>query len=169
MHIEKGDLADPRILSLLATHLARARAETEPGSSHALDPSGLGAPDVDFWALWDGEMLVGIGALKRLDDTHGEVKSMHVVETMRGRGAGGIVLEHIIAAARACGMRRLSLETGTWDYFKPAHALYGRHGFVECGPFGQYRLDRNSRFMTLELRPEAAPSQQAARPSMQRA
>ena len=169
MHIEKGDLADPRILALLTTHLARARAETEPGSSHALDPSGLSAPDVDFWALWEGETLVGFGALKRLDDANGEVKSMHVAEEERGRGAGRIILEHIIATACARGMRRLSLETGAWDYFKPAHALYRRHGFVECGPFGPYRLDRNSRFMTLELRVEGAPSRQAAAPSLQRA
>jgi putative acetyltransferase len=61
------------------------------------------------------------------------------------------MLRHIIATARARGMSRLSLETGSWDYFQPAHALYRRHGFVECLPFGDYVLDPNSIFMTLDL------------------
>ena len=95
--------------------------------------------------------MVGVGALKRLSAEHGEIKSMHTAEPARGQGVGSAMLRHIMAAARARGMTRLSLETGSWPYFVPARALYTRHGFVECGPFGDYREDPNSVFMTLEL------------------
>src|SRR5207248_3478742 len=101
--------------------------------------------------------LLGIGALKRLSPRHGEIKSMHTAAARRGKGAGSAMLEHIIASARACGMSRLSLETGSWDYFRPARALYARHGFRECPPFADYVPDPNSVFMTLDLL-ETSPS-----------
>lgn len=107
--------------------------------------------EVTFWSAWEGETVVAVGALKRLSDDHGEVKSMHTDEAARGRGVGSAMVGHIVAAARARGMSRLSLETGSWPYFRPARALYARHGFVEGGPFGEYRADPNSVFMTLEL------------------
>ena len=151
MQIMEGRLDDPRVVALLHVHLSRARAETAPGSAHALDLSGLRAPEVSFWSAWEGEELLGVGALKRLDAEHGEVKSMHTAEAARGRGVASALLREILAAGRRRGMRRLSLETGSWAYFLPARALYARHGFVECGPFGDYREDPNSVFMTLEL------------------
>jgi putative acetyltransferase len=151
MRIVPGDLSDPRVVDLLHIHLASARAATAPGSAHALDLDGLRAPDISVWAMWDGETVVGIGALKRLAADHGEVKSMHIVQSLRRRGAGSAMLRHIIAAARASGMSRLSLETGSWDYFRPAHALYRRHGFVDCPPFADYVPDPNSVFMSLDL------------------
>jgi putative acetyltransferase len=145
-----GDLTDPRVLE--CTHVTTARAQPAPGSAHALDPAGLQAPDVSFWTMWDDDTLLGCGALKRLDADHGEVKSMHTAQGARRQGVGSAMLRHIIATARAQGLSRLSLETGSWDYFAPAHALYARHGFVECGPFGDFVLDPNSIFMTLDLR-----------------
>jgi putative acetyltransferase len=151
MHIVEGGLDDPRVVALLHTHVTRARAETARGSAHALDLSGLRAPEIAFWTAWDGEDVVGVGALKRLSAEHGEIKSMHTAEAARGRGVGSALLGQIMAAARARGMSRLSLETGAWAYFVPARALYARHGFVECAPFGEYREDPNSVFMTLEL------------------
>jgi putative acetyltransferase len=151
MHIVEGGLDDPRVVELLHIHLARARAETAPGSSHALDLSGLRSPDVTFWSAWEGDSLAGVGALKQLSADHGEVKSMHTAESMRGRGVGAAILRHIIAVARSRGMSRLSLETGSWPYFAPARALYACHGFIECPPFGDYRPDPNSVFMTLVL------------------
>ena len=158
MHISEGGLDDPRVIELLHTHLRRARAETAPGSAHALDLSGLRAPDVTFWSAWEGggagaegETLVGVGALKRLSADHGEVKSMYAAEAARGRGVGSAILRHIITEARARGMTHLSLETGSWPYFIPARALYARHGFVDCLPFGDYQADPNSVFMTLAL------------------
>jgi putative acetyltransferase len=151
MHIIEGGLDDPRVVALLETHVTRARAETALGSAHALDLSGLRAPTVAFWSAWEGDAVVGVGALKRLSDDHGEIKSMHTAEAARGRGVGSAMLRHIMAAARARGMTRLSLETGSWPYFLPARALYARHGFVECGPFADYQQDPNSVFMTREL------------------
>ncbi|HZI50749.1 MAG TPA: GNAT family N-acetyltransferase [Terriglobia bacterium] len=152
MRIVQGDLTDPLVINLLETHLTLARAETAPGSAHALDLTGLQSPDVRFWTIWDDDILLGFGALQRLSADHGEIKSMHTAQSMRRRGVGSAMLRHIIAAARASGMLRLSLETGTWEYFRPARALYTSHGFVECPPFADYVLDPNSVFMSLDLR-----------------
>jgi putative acetyltransferase len=151
MRIIQGGLDDPRVVALLHTHVTRAKAETAQGSAHALDLSGLRAPEVTFWSVWEGDTVVGVGALKQLSADHGEVKSMHTAEAARGRGVGSALLGQIMAVARERGMSRLSLETGSWPYFAPARALYARHGFAECGPFGEYRLDPNSVFMTTEL------------------
>jgi putative acetyltransferase len=158
MHIIEGGLDDPRVIALLRIHLQRARAETAPGSAHALDLSSLRAPGVTFWSAWTHddvedarETLAGVGALKRLSAEHGEVKSMHTAEGLRRRGIGAALVRHIIAQAEVQGMTRLSLETGSWPYFVPARALYARHGFAECPPFGEYKADPNSVFMTLVL------------------
>jgi putative acetyltransferase len=152
LRIVEGDLRDPRVVDLLRIHLISARAETAPGSAHALDLTGLQSPDISFWTIWDDETLVGVGALKRLSADHGEVKSMHTAQSMRGKGAGSAILRHIIATARAHGMLRLSLETGSWEYFRTARVFYRSHGFIECGPFADYVLDPNSVFMALDLR-----------------
>ena len=151
MQIRIGDTFDPRVVALLDHHVAAARAQTAPGSAHALDLAGLRASDVAFWTGWDGEALVATGALKTLSADHGEVKSMHTLQTTRRRGFGGLMLRHIIAEARRRGLKRLSLETGSWDYFKPAHALYEAHGFVPCDPFAAYVEDPNSLYLTLDL------------------
>jgi putative acetyltransferase len=134
IRIIPGDFSDPRVLDLLQIHLMSARAQTAPGSAHALDVSALQSPDIRFWTIWDDQTLLGFGALKRLSADHGEIKSMHIAETMRRRGAGSALLRHIMAAARESGMCRLSLETGRWEYFRPARELYKSHGFVECAP-----------------------------------
>ncbi|GGI29866.1 GNAT family N-acetyltransferase [Bradyrhizobium guangdongense] len=151
MQIRTGDTFDPRVVALLDHHVTAARAQTAPGSAHVLDLAGLRASDVAFWTGWDGETLVATGALKALSVDHGEVKSMHTLQTARRRGFGGQMLRHIIAEARRRDIKRLSLETGSWDYFKPAHALYHAHGFVPCAPFQGYVEDRNSLFLTLDL------------------
>jgi putative acetyltransferase len=152
MRIIKGDLGDPRVVKLLRTHLITARAETGAGSAHALNLAELQSPDISLWTIWDDETLLGVGALKLLSAGHGEVKSMHTAQTMRRRGAGRAMLCHIIASARARGMVRLSLETGSREYFRPAHALYKNQGFKECPPFADYVLDPNSIFMSLDLK-----------------
>lgn len=157
MDIIEGRLDDPRVQALLAHHYTTARAQTAPGSAHALDLSGLQAPTVRFWSAWDAEQVIGIGALKRLSDTHGEIKSMHTAQAHRGAGVGGAMLRHIIAEARRMGLTRLSLETGSWAYFEPARALYRRHGFVACPPFGEYAADPHSVFMTLALDEAVGP------------
>lgn len=151
MKISEGGLDDPQVAGLLRRHIVAARAQTAPGSAHALDLSRLKAPDITFWTAWEGEAALGVGALKRLCADHGEVKSMHTAAAARRRGVGGALLVHIIAAARTGGLSRLSLETGSWDYFRPARTLYERHGFVACAPFADYVDDPNSVFLTLDL------------------
>ncbi len=152
MRIIPGDFDDPRVLDLLRSHLTSARAATAPGSAHALDLDGLKSPEIRLWSIWAADTLLGIGALKRLSPDHGEIKSMHTVQAMRRSGAGSAMLRHLILAAKAAGMVRLSLETGSWGYFLPARAFYRSHGFVECPPFADYVPDPNSMFMSLDLR-----------------
>ena len=154
MKIIRGGLDDLRVQKLLAHHFTSARAETAPGSAHALDLSGLKSPDVVFWSAWDGETLTAVGALKRLSGSHGEIKSMHTDQLHRRKGVASAMLEHIMREARKMGLSRLSLETGSWPYFAPARELYLKHGFVECPPFDSYAADPNSVFMTLELKTE---------------
>lgn len=146
--IVEAGLDDPRVGALVDRHVATSRAQTGAGSAHSLAIESLRTPDIRFWSLWDGDDLVAIGALRRLSDMHGEIKSMHVAEARRGQGAGGAMLATIVEAARAAGVARLSLETGSWDYFRPAHALYRQHGFVECAAFEGYAPDPNSLFFT---------------------
>jgi len=146
-----GDLTDKRIVDLLETHVTTALAQSPRESCHAFDVSGLQREAVSFWAAWHGDDLLGVGALMDLGGGHGEVKSMHTAQSARGRGVGSAMVRHIVATARERGYRRLSLETGSMDYFAPARALYARHGFAECGPFEGYRLDPNSVFLTLAL------------------
>ena len=159
--IKAGDLGDERILQLIAVHLGRCRAESPPCSVHALDVSALHGPGIGFWAAWEAERLFGVGALAEVAPRHGELKSMHVAEAARRRGVGSLMLGHLVREAQARGYSRLSLETGSMDYFAPARAMYRGHGFAECGPFGTYVPDPNSIFMTMilpacrEVRPPA--------------
>jgi putative acetyltransferase len=152
MRIVQGNLGDPRVIELVQIHLTNAQAQTAPGSVHALDLTGLQSPNIRFWSAWEDDELVAVGALKRLSAEHGEIKSMHTAQSARRRGVGAAMLRHIIAVARASGMSRLSLETGSWEYFEPARELYKKHGFIECPPFADYVLDPNSVFMSLDLR-----------------
>ncbi|MCW3837508.1 GNAT family N-acetyltransferase [Sphingomonas canadensis] len=152
MQIRDGGLDDPRVIALLELH-ARGMLDNSPADScHFLDLSGLKVPEVRFWSAWDGEELLGIGAVKAIEPGHGEVKSMRTAPQHLGKGVGAAILEHILAAARASGWRRLSLETGSTPAFDAAHALYRKYGFVPCGAFGGYPADDPfSRFLTLEL------------------
>jgi putative acetyltransferase len=149
VRIERGDLDDPRVVAILGTHLTRAWASH--GSCHALDVDGLRIPEISFWTSWEGDGLAGMGALKRLGGGHGELKSMYVDDAFRGRGHARAMIEHLLGEARAAGLSRVSLETGAWDYFIPARALYAAAGFETCGPFEGYRTDPNSVFMTRAL------------------
>jgi len=151
VRIELDDLTRPAIHDLLREHLAHMREMSPPESVHALELSKLRAPDITFWSAWEGETLVGCGALKAMGHGEGEIKSMRTPRALRRRGAGRAMLEHIVAEARARGYRRLNLETGSHPGFAPAHSLYRSFGFRECGPFGDYQPDPHSIFMTLEL------------------
>lgn len=152
------DVEDPRtpdILGLLQRHLEFARAVTPPEDVHALDIDGLADPSVTFFSLRDDGALIGIGAIKQLDETHYELKSIHTAEEARGNGVGRAMVDHLLGVARDRGAHRVSLETGNVEAFAPSRALYAKAGFVECGPFGDYEGGNTSAFMTMELDPSS--------------
>jgi putative acetyltransferase len=151
MRIETDDLSGPEIHALLNEHLQNMYELSPPESVHALDLEKLRKPGITFWTAWEGSLLLGCGALKELDGKHGEVKSMRTPSALRRKGAGRALLAHIIEVARTRSYERLSLETGAMEAFKPAQLLYESFGFTYCGPFGEYREDPNSVFMTMRL------------------
>ena len=155
MKIEIDDLSRPAIHALLEEHLRNMHELGPPESVHALDLDKLRRPDITFWTAWEGDVLLGCGALLEMNRRHGEVKSMRTPQALRRTGAGRALLTHIIDTARARGYERLSLETGSVAAFEPAHRLYESAGFTRTGPFGAYVEDVNSVFMTLALAPLA--------------
>lgn len=151
MDIRVDDLAGPEIAAFLADHIRDMRSVSPPESKHALDLEGLKKPEITFWTVWDDRELIGCGALKELDATHGEIKSMRTSRSHRRSGVATFVLRHILGEARRRGYTRVSLETGSMPFFEPARRLYRSHGFRDTGPFADYRPDPNSVFMTKDL------------------
>lgn len=145
---------DPRVIAFLQEHLEDMYRVSPPESVHALDVAALCQPDIRFWTTWmkDGDAmhLVATCALKTLEAGHAELKTMRVSAALRGKGIAQQVLNHAMAQARASGVQRISLETGTQDFFAPARQFYARHGFVPCEPFGSYQTDPHSCFMARE-------------------
>jgi len=139
------------VLLLLDEHLADMYATSPPESVHALDAAALTGPGMTFWTLRDDGLVLGTAALKEIDPTHGEIKSMRTAAAARRRGVAGLLLDHVLTVAQERCYTRLSLETGTQDYFAPARTLYRSRGFVECGPFASYVLDPHSAFFTRPL------------------
>lgn len=151
LHIIEDDLDGTEIAALLQLHLDEMFAWSPPESVHAMPLARLRQPDVTFYSAWDGSTLAGCGALKHLDDAHGELKSMRAAPAYRGKGVGRALLLHLLAEARSRGYARVSLETGSHGPFLPAQRLYESHGFVECPPFADYELDPFSLYMTRPL------------------
>jgi putative acetyltransferase len=151
MEIRIDDLRGPEIAELLQEHLDEMFLHSPPESVNALDLERLRQPNITFWTVWDGGELLGCGALKALDETHGEVKSMCTAAKHQRKGVAARLMRHILQTARERGYRRLSLETGSPDAFQPARTMYERFGFEQCAPFGDYVEDPYSVFMTIEL------------------
>ena len=151
MQIVVDDLSGPQIAEFLDEHVQEMRAITPLESKHALDLDGLRGPGITFWSVIDGDTLVGCGALKRLHGYHAELKSMCTKAGRKRSGVASRLLEHILAEARRMGYTRVSLETGSAKFFRPAHSLYEKFGFGYCEPFADYRLDPHSVFMTRVL------------------
>lgn len=149
--IEADDPRRPDIVRLLQNHLDFAASQSPREDVHALDVDGLTQPSVSFFSARRDGTLLGVGALKELDPTHAEIKSMHTAVAARGQGVARAILDHLLGLARERGYRRVSLETGTMDGFAPARSLYVSAGFVECPPFAHYWDSPNSVCMTLEL------------------
>lgn len=148
MRIELDDVSRPAVVALIEYHLRSMHEISPPENVFALDLSGLRHPSVTFWTLWDGDDLLGMGGLKELDPTHGEIKSMRTAPTALRRGVGAAMLDHILTEAGARGYLRLSLETGSNEPFAPAWAMYERAGFEPCGPFGSYTDTSFSRYFS---------------------
>lgn len=161
--VRRGDVHDPRLIALLEAHIADMYATSPAESVHTLDLEALAAPDVRLVTVWEAadasrvcgaDVLLGCGAMRLHEvggECCGELKSMRTAPEARGRGVAGLVLDELMEVARAEGVARLFLETGPQEFFAPARALYLKHGFVECGPFGDYRPDPYSVFMTRAL------------------
>ncbi|MFT4197025.1 MAG: GNAT family N-acetyltransferase [Pseudoxanthomonas sp.] len=149
--IREDDLSGTAVRELLALHLRQMQANSPPDSVYALDLSGLQRADVTVWSAWRGNVLASVGALRMLGDGNGELKSMRTHPAFLRQGAAAAILEHIVAVARARGLRRLSLETGSGAAFEPALALYRRRGFVDGPAFGDYLRSDFNRFLHLDL------------------
>ena len=151
VEIAVTDPGEPDVVALLEGHLAFAAEHSPPEDIHALDLDGLRHPSITVVAARRDGVLLGVGALKVLDATHGELKSMHTVEAARGSGVGALVLARLLDEARDRGLTWVSLETGSMEAFAPARRLYARAGFVPCEPFSDYEPSRNSTFLTRAL------------------
>jgi putative acetyltransferase len=151
VQIRIDDLRGPEVAALLQEHLDGVASVTPEKSRHALNLDELRQPGITFWTAWIGAEIAGCAALRELDASHAELKSMRTTSRFLRQGVGSALLEHIIAEARRRGYRRLSLETAVFEYFVPAHRLYHKFGFRPCGPFEGYAEDPNSHFTTMIL------------------
>jgi putative acetyltransferase len=147
-------IADPRlddVRQLVEHHLKFGRSHSPPQDAHALEVDSLLDPAVTLFSIRRRGELVAIGALKRLDDQHAELKTMHTAEHVRGLGIGRAILDHLLAVARERGFKDVSLETGIHEAFAPARSLYASAGFAPCEPFGDYRRSPNTTYMTMRV------------------
>jgi len=151
MDIRVGELRNKDVITLLQEHQVDMLSHSPAESVHALNLSALEAPDITFWSFWINHELVGVGALKEIDEKHGEIKSMRTSTKHLRQGVARKLLEHIIEQANSRSYERLSLETGTMDAFLPAQKLYQQFGFQECEPFSNYTEDPYSMFMTKNI------------------
>ncbi|MEO5840473.1 MAG: GNAT family N-acetyltransferase [Acidimicrobiales bacterium] len=151
---------DPRaddVYALLERHLEFSREVTPLGHVHALDIDGLLDPAVTLFSARRDGVLLGIGAIKQIDETHAELKSMHTSAAARGQGMGRAMVDHLLTVAGDRGYRRVSLETGTMGGFAAARSLYAKAGFVTCPPFANYTDNPHSTCMTLAVSPRRSP------------
>ena len=151
LDIRLDDLEGPEVLALLQEHLGSMEHTAPAESRHALDLAGLRDPGITFWSIWDGPALAGFGALKHMTESHAEIKSMRTAGSHLRRGVASKMLRHLIQEAATRGYSRLSLETGSMEFFEAARRLYASVGFTACLPFGDYTADPNSVFMTLDI------------------
>lgn len=151
LDIRIDNLEGPEVLALLQEHLGSMEHTAPAESRHALDLAGLREPGITFWSIWDGPALAGFGALKHMTEAHAEIKSMRTASSHLRRGVASKMLQHLVQEASTRGYSRLSLETGSMEFFDAARRLYASFGFTSCPPFGNYTADPNSVFMTLDI------------------
>ena len=144
----EGNFNDPKVHELLINHFIELRAASPEGSAHVLDIEGLKHSSIKFWSLWKDKMLIGCGALKFLDNNHGEFKSIRVHDNFRKKGYGVEIIKYLITEAKKLNIKKLSIETGAGDFFIPARKLFKICGFEHCKPFAHYKEDINSIYLT---------------------
>ena len=144
----EGNFDHPEVNELLTKHFVELRAASPEGSAHVLDIPGLQIPSIKFWSLWNNDLIMGCGALKFLDNQHGEFKSIRIHDNFRNKGNGINVVNHLITEAKKLDIVRLSIETGAGEFFKPARKLFKQSGFKPCNPFAHYKEDINSVYLT---------------------
>tara|TARA_Y100000590_G_scaffold456254_1_gene606484 strand:- start:1466 stop:1924 length:459 start_codon:yes stop_codon:yes gene_type:complete len=147
----ENNFDNPKVNELLIKHFIELRSVSPEGSTHVLDIPGLKIPSIKFWSLWENEELVGCGALKFLDDEHGEFKSIRIADKFRGKGLGVSIINHLMSEAKKLNIKKLSIETGSGSFFEPARKLFQKCGFKPCEPFAHYKKDANSCYFTLDL------------------
>jgi len=145
----EGNFDNPEVHDFLINHFIELRSVSPEGSAHVLDIAGLKVPSIKFWSLWEENNLMGSGALKILDNKHGEFKSIRVSDNFKGKGNGTKVIKHLINEAKKLNIKRLSLETGAGEFFLTARKLFIKSGFKSCEPFSHYKNDINSIYMTM--------------------
>ena len=145
----EGNFDNPEVNELLVKHFVELRAASPEGSAHVLDIPGLKVHSIKFWSLWEDEKLIGCGALKFLENKHGEFKSIRIHDNYRNQGKGIDVINHLINEAKKLKIKRLSIETGAGDFFIPARKLFKKTGFTKCEPFAHYKEDINSVYLTM--------------------
>lgn len=154
MKIVLDDLTRVETRALITSHLTQMASQSPPESKHALGLEKLQQSDITVWSAWEGDEILGCGALKELEREHGEIKSMKTAPEHVRKGVARSILQEIVNEAIRRGYTRVSLETGSMKAFEPAHKLYERFGFTYCEPFGSYTNDPNSLFMTKSLKAE---------------
>ena len=147
----EGNFDNQEVDQLLKKHFIELRSVSPAGSTHVLDIDGLKDPSIKFWSLWENEKLMGCGALKFLNENHGEFKSIRVADLYRGKGYGEKIITYLIQKSKKLNIKRISIETGSGEFFKSARKLFKKFGFKECKPFGHYKIDSNSCYMTLSI------------------
>jgi len=147
----EGNFDNPEVNELLKKHFVELRSVSPAGSTHVLDINGLKDPSIKFWSLWENNKLIGCGALKFLDKDHGEFKSIRVADEFRNKGIGERIINHLIEEAKKLKISKLSIETGSGDFFLPARKLFSKFGFKKSSPFAHYKEDPNSCYYTLNL------------------
>ena len=147
----EGNFNNSEVHELLTKHFIELRAASPEGSAHVLDIPGLQVSSIKFWSLWDSDMLIGCGALKFLDECHGEFKSIRIHNNFRKQGYGISVINYLINEAKKLKIKRISIETGAGDFFIPARKLFKKSGFETCEPFAHYKKDINSVYLTKYL------------------
>ena len=144
----EGNFDHPEVNELLTKHFIELKAASPEGSAHVLDITGLKTSSIKFWSLWQNNKLFGCGALKFLEEEHGEFKSIRIHDNYKNQGNGIKVINHLILEAKKLKIKRLSIETGAGKFFEPARKLFKKCDFVPCEPFAHYKKDINSIYLT---------------------